>query len=218
LTVIKRKSKPWKLASWKKKRGEYLNGKSCEWCGSTKNLQISHKNNLNIRRVEREVFHKYYNHYLKDENNSVEIKKLEEKAWEGYTHHLGFGCPSCGSGAYYSRSENYCNKHKAPMFRCLKCKSEFKQPASVKKAPLSTKTIVRRRFQSLFKIKHREELSKIVSERIQKSDEKYHSFENVMVQCKSCHFAYHKGMHLCPKCKKKYVKPKYKICYACLRN
>ncbi len=48
------------------------------------------------------------------------------------------------------------------------------------------------------------------------SDEKYMSFDGALVLCKRCHFALHKGMHLCPNCKKKYVPNRFQVCFDCL--
>ena len=48
------------------------------------------------------------------------------------------------------------------------------------------------------------------------SEEEYASFEGCEVLCKRCHFAFHKGLYLCPKCKRKYAKPKYETCFDCL--
>ena len=47
------------------------------------------------------------------------------------------------------------------------------------------------------------------------SNEKYESFEGTMILCRSCHFAWHKGLILCSKCKKRYHKRKYDYCYSC---
>ena len=53
-------------------------------------------------------------------------------------------------------------------------------------------------------------------ERNSLTDAKYESFEGTMVLCKRCHFVLHKGMHLCPKCKKKYVKNRrFELCFGC---
>lgn len=36
------KSKPWQLSKWRRARKEFLTGKSCEWCGSDKEMVIHH--------------------------------------------------------------------------------------------------------------------------------------------------------------------------------
>lgn len=48
------------------------------------------------------------------------------------------------------------------------------------------------------------------------SDEVYTSFEGCITLCKRCHFAFHKGLHLCPVCKKNYAKRGYSQCFGCL--
>ena len=45
---------------------------------------------------------------------------------------------------------------------------------------------------------------------------RYMEFEDIQVLCKRCHFAHHKGMDLCPVCKKKYKKKRYNTCYDCI--
>ena len=47
-------------------------------------------------------------------------------------------------------------------------------------------------------------------------NKKYTEFEDIQVLCKRCHFAHHKGMDLCPVCKKKYKNKQYKTCYDCI--
>jgi hypothetical protein len=37
-----------------------------------------------------------------------------------------------------------------------------------------------------------------------------------IVLCRRCHFAVHKGLVLCPRCKKNYCSPRYEHCYSCL--
>ncbi|MGA7798396.1 MAG: hypothetical protein WB986_07235 [Methanoregula sp.] len=51
----------------------------------------------------------------------------------------------------------------------------------------------------------------------QKPDYLEISDDTVIVLCNKCHVAYHNGLHLCPKCKKNYTKPKYpnNLCYSC---
>lgn len=48
------------------------------------------------------------------------------------------------------------------------------------------------------------------------TDEEYMSFKGTKIMCKRCHFAHHKGMNLCSKCKSKYKKIKYETCFNCL--
>lgn len=36
-------TKPWKTDAWKKKRDELIKNKGCEWCGSTEDLSVAHK-------------------------------------------------------------------------------------------------------------------------------------------------------------------------------
>lgn len=50
------------------------------------------------------------------------------------------------------------------------------------------------------------------------TDEKYQSFEGTKILCNRCHLALHKGMTLCPICKKKYKKARFPTCFACRSN
>ena len=43
----------------------------------------------------------------------------------------------------------------------------------------------------------------------------YMDFENVVILCRKCHFALHKGKKLCDKCKTNYHNPRYSMCFKC---
>ena len=45
--------------------------------------------------------------------------------------------------------------------------------------------------------------------------EGYTSFKGIIILCNRCHLAHHKGMNLCPECKKKYKKMRYDTCWNC---
>lgn len=49
-------SKPWQLSKWRKRRAEFIEGKSCEWCGSHEGPLIIHhpqeKNTLSDEKYE----------------------------------------------------------------------------------------------------------------------------------------------------------------------
>ena len=47
------------------------------------------------------------------------------------------------------------------------------------------------------------------------SDEEYLSFRNCQVLCGRCHFALHRGMILCPKCRVAYRNPRFPTCAKC---
>ena len=48
------------------------------------------------------------------------------------------------------------------------------------------------------------------------TDEEYLSLEGIIILCRRCHLAVHRGMHLCPKCKKHYTHNQYDVCFNCL--
>ena len=43
----------------------------------------------------------------------------------------------------------------------------------------------------------------------------YMDFENVVILCRRCHFALHKGKVLCSRCKIHYHNPRYQMCFEC---
>lgn len=47
------------------------------------------------------------------------------------------------------------------------------------------------------------------------TDLEYESFEGTIILCKRCHFALHRGWHLCPVCKKRYARLFYGQCSRC---
>lgn len=43
----------------------------------------------------------------------------------------------------------------------------------------------------------------------------YMDFENVVILCRRCHFALHKGKKLCERCRKNYHNPRFSTCFSC---
>ncbi len=199
--------KPWQTKEWIQKRKEYLKGKNCEWCGSTENLSISHKEMDNRRDIKYQVIGEFTRNYLHDEKNKDEINELKDKAREGVRLEYMDACPTC-------KKSCYSRKTVTPKFRCLRCEREFDEAIKILK--LSTVQYLNKHLYLEIRNKYSKEIEKIISDKTKQSDERYHSFANVMVQCKRCHFAFHKGMDLCPKCKKKYKKTRYGTCWDCL--
>lgn len=48
------------------------------------------------------------------------------------------------------------------------------------------------------------------------TEEDYYAFKDTIILCRRCAFARLKGMHLCPQCKKKYVRSRFNVCFDCL--
>lgn len=42
--------------------------------------------------------------------------------------------------------------------------------------------------------------------------------ENIIILCKRCHFALHKGLVMCQKCKENYHKKRFDMCYKCFKD
>lgn len=224
--------KPWVTKEWRNKRAEFIKEKSCEWCGSSKFLTISHKQQTNFKSERYKVFGNFFDKYFKpittsinslpgqhiDEyNNLIEESKVEENL--RYVD----CCPSCGSLSIYARSDKFLAKNTSfnsatglpefkCKFRCSLCKMEFQEP----KKGVHPKFYERRKFFQLFGERHKEEIGQLLEEHLRKLNEKYLNFEGVQVLCRRCHFAYHNGLVLCQNCKKKYHGIRFNTCYNCL--
>ena len=79
-------SKPWQLSEWKRKRQELLKDKRCEYCGSTENLVIHHKEQLVPYTLHRKI--------VKQEFLEVKIREGEFPPPKKKT------CPKCGCAIY----------------------------------------------------------------------------------------------------------------------
>ena len=201
--------KPWQTPEWKKKRSELLEGKSCEWCGSTVNLAVHHKKTFHAKWEYRRISYTFLNNYFRDSKNEGEKQELLEKAKEGVVPKYYDVCPSCG----YSIQAR---KKKVPKYKCYKCNIETDNPA--KKLQPSTVSTINRNFNSLFFNLHREDIAQLYEREKRKSDEKYMAFEDVMILCKKCHYAIEKGMMFCKVCRQSYHKSRYNMCWECFRK
>jgi hypothetical protein len=145
-----------------------------------------------------------------------EFNQLKEQARAGVNLYYSDSCPNCGSGSVYSRSDEYCRENKKPKFRCSRCKTEFEEP--VKEVKWSSLAYLTRRFFSLFQQRHGEELARLYTEHMEKLRESYLRFEGVTILCRRCHYAYHKGLNLCPVCKVHYKKKNHEMCWECFKK
>ncbi len=209
--------KPWQTTAWRMRRADFIKGKSCEWCGSDENLAISHnKRDFDPKKEEYRVAARYFQDYFNNEQHIEEFNKLKEQAQAGVKLYYYDSCPSCGYGSVYSRSDKYCRTKKVPKFKCSKCKTEFQE--SVKKLKRSSEAYLRRRFFDLFTKEHGEKLTQLYVEHMETLNEDYLQFKDVKVLCRRCHFAYHKGLNLCPVCKTHYKRPRFEMCWECFKK
>ena len=102
---------PWRTKEWKEKRALLLEGKKCEWCGSTKNLCLHHPK----RYLSYKSWHKIFSDIL--------LKKLIARGI--YKTIKQNACPKCRSFSIYLR------KTKFPKYRCSRCANEFDEPTKL---------------------------------------------------------------------------------------
>ncbi|MEJ2272527.1 MAG: hypothetical protein P8X91_08650 [Candidatus Bathyarchaeota archaeon] len=118
-------------------------------------------------------------------------------------------CPECGSKVYN-------RKIKIPKYKCIKCRIETNNPK--KKRNQITNLKLRKKFYSIFYKKHIDEINKLFFLQKDKARKEYLEFKDVIVLCRKCHFAHHKGLKLCTECKMNYHKPKHKKCWKCFQK
>ena len=205
---------PWQTKEWRERRAEFVKGKSCAWCGSREKLTVSHdRKGFNPRRERYQVESRYFHDYFNNGQHMDEFNQLKEQARTGVQLYYYDSCPSCGYGSVYSRSDKYCRENKAPRFKCSRCKTEFQE--SVKMVKRSSQTYLKKRFFSLFRDRHREELTQLYTAHMEKLAEDYFNFKDTTILCGRCHYAYHKGLTLCPACRTRYKKRSYEMCWEC---
>lgn len=182
-------TKPWQTAEWKRKREEFLKGKSCSSCGSQINLVIHHLHRMPDIKL----------HY-----NSVRSKMIKELVDEGKLEsEIANVCPNCGYQSLYER------KTVSPKYKCYKCKYIFDEPKKVPTYRLDKETY--KKFISEYDSIIREILN---SKRDNFFQNEYPEFKDCIVLCSKCHYLKHKGMDICPNCKKA-KKIGHKVCWNC---
>jgi len=218
--------KPWHSTEWRKNRAKLIEGKSCEWCGSKEALVVHHK----------ETFYsdKEYNKFVL---NFIKAYFENRKSTKD-TRHYYAACPACGSSSLQDRQNmktalrepdllqvlargtpsqpppKMIAVHR-PRFKCYQCKHETDSPVQ-KLEPAIMDNEIDSSFYNYFLELHRGEIDKLFSEKVRKSDEKYKSFKDVVILCKRCHLAHHKGLVLCKSCKKNYHAKQYPTCWDCI--
>lgn len=201
--------KPWALKEYKEKRSELINGKTCAWCDEKENLVIHHVNPPKIGLtayiiVER----KFIENYFANGKNKDEYNKILDKANTWCEEHakLFERCPKCGKCTIYER------KTIKPKYRCTNCGYIGNKIIHDKQIP-SNITSFRIEFSKI----HNEEIKKAYQNYKKKARKDYKDLENqdILILCKRCHYAYHKGMVLCKECGKKYHKGGYDMCWDC---
>jgi len=181
-------TKPWQLKDWREKRKVILEGKVCEWCSSSKDLVLHH----------REGILPYHDH-----ESEIASEIFQRELSKGTIKAKVEACPKCESSNIPSRETM------TPKYRCANCGFQFDKPILRQKRRLS-KDEWRQ-----FVDEHKEEIKRIVeSERRQYHDD-YVQLNGVMVLCKRCHMAIEKGLVLCKVCRERYHEPNFEMCRSC---
>ncbi|UCE96859.1 MAG: hypothetical protein JSV51_04540 [Candidatus Bathyarchaeota archaeon] len=202
-------TKPWQTTEWKKRRKEFLKGKTCALCDSNENLAIHHTKHFDSLKEYRKTVTQFMHSYFANGKNESEKRQLYIKAGRNSKPRYYYSCPNCGYRVY-------ARKTIVPKYKCSKCGSVTDSP--IKKKKISTKYSRRRNFRRLFFKTHGEEIDEIFAKRKQQAYENYLDFKGVEVLCKRCHFAKEKGLILCRICNQGYHKSKYGKCWNCFKN
>ena len=180
---------PWRSKEWKKRRASLIQGKTCEWCGSTEDLSPHHPTRYAAYEVECQAV------------SQTLLRKLIKKGV--YTPLSKDACPKCSSFSIYPR------KILTPKYRCISCNHVFD-----KSVELPTGWISKEDY-SNFRLKHKDQIDKMVKAKRQKAYEEYTSLEGTIILCRACHLAAGRGRVLCKVCKKKYHEHAYQMCWDC---
>lgn len=202
-------TKPWQTLEWKEKRAEFIKGKICSWCGSKERLAIHHTKRFHAKIVRRKIMKKFLYDYFNDNKNTEEKRELMAEAKKQLFKKYLKVCPECGSRVYY-------RKTKFPKYKCVKCRTETNNPK--RKRYKITVATLRKKFHYLFYKKHINDINIIFFLEKEKAKKEYLEFKDVIILCRKCHFAYHKGLRLCSECKTNYHKPKHEKCWNCFQK
>ena len=205
--------KPWHTKEWREKRREFLEGKKCEWCGSTEHLVIDHLKNSYPDIEFKRIGWQYFMEYFAKRRNQREFLSLLAETVKGVVLCIRYVCPKCRSNRIFPEKER-----KVTIYKCSECGHEFLKPLKLIFPP-SGRWDVLKRMVNLFISHHRDEIYAKFQVQWQRLTEEYLNFENVIVLCQSCAFARLLGFRLCPICKQQYYRDiptsSRKMCWVC---
>jgi hypothetical protein len=202
-------AKPWATPQWKKKRLEFLQDKTCEWCGSTENLAIHHNHHFNgLNEYKKLVTKTIKEHFADGKNQDEKLDLLTKTNRKVPMKHL-YLCPKCGF-------QVYARKTLSPKYKCRTCHALTDKPK--KKLSPKSQRARRRESRKLFLQSHKDVVDKAFKELKDNSNRDYLDFKDVNVLCRKCHFATEKGLVICEVCHKSYHKPKYAKCWECFKK
>jgi hypothetical protein len=196
---------PWQTKEWKERRKKVLvERNACELCGSTENLHIHHPNSTNRKMIRHDVLHRFYQSFCHEYNKEYPTKEEIDIHLTGEVQHKHAGVPNwhCETVEHKNNYHKWCAKTIRRRYGMSEAFEVFNSE----------------RWHQMYdeaKEVNSAEIRLLIDELVDIEDKKYMEFEDIQVLCKRCHFAHHKGMDLCPVCKK-YKKKQYKTCYDCM--
>ena len=193
--------KPWETPAWKKKRVEFLIGKSCEWCGSTEApLTINHKENFYSNFERAKIAYQFMSEYFRENAHQVEKEEIKKSVMKKIPIIYTLICPDCG-GRLQSR------KKMKPEYRCSDCCKDVDKPAQRINKNFVHK--LNKAFFHEFSALHEEEINAKFAPIQEKADQEYFDFKDVMVLCKKHNMLFTRGFRPCPVCKNGYARIGY---------
>jgi hypothetical protein len=192
--------KPWLKTSWKNQRQEFLIGKKCIQCGTTENLVVHHHHK---QREQRKII-----------QNKVVRQLIKEKIDKGeiqapIKYRKRVSCPNCQVVSEFAENRKSCT--------CEQCNHKIIFDNSNTKIITVPNYYIGPEGYKEFLKQYKEEIEAFMKEAGAPEDPEYEDLtKDTMVLCKRCHFSIHKGMNLCPVCKKKYKSFYQQTCFDCL--
>ncbi len=179
---------------WKEKRTEFLNGKTCAWCGSSDSLCIHTLGAFSPAQVSSEIYSAAYARF-----RDVYREKYQKFDFIPTGKH---------------RHKSHPSWHKASTVHKT-------GPDHTDLEEQFIEVLIEDSGEGNFKKLYHEWLeetgiTELIEEEIKKAGEEYESLANAIALCKRCHFASLKGMNLCPVCRNKYKSLNYETCFDCL--
>jgi hypothetical protein len=202
---------------WRKKRADLIEGKSCEWCGSTDKLALHHTHETRDERrgIERKIIYEL----IKEKFSTGELqpKVLPLK--------YSMICPKCSSKII--KHTKGTGSRIVPPFRgdincfhryqCEKCQEYTKIRFDEAKYEYIYEPVYKltRDEYLQFLNNYKNEIEQKVSHFFQKEILPYEDMQDTIILCKRCHYAVSHGLHLCPNCRKNYALNIYFLCKTC---
>ena len=190
--------KPWALAAWRKQREKLLEGATCAWCGSAENLVVHHTHET--RNARKRIARPIIRDLIREKVDSGEVSSTKTV--------LTFICPECGSSQDVKGSVTT---------TCKTCRTKVKlDQVKMIEVTRSVYYLGQEGYKQFIK-QYASEIEALVNAQCGTTPDEpeYTDLEQeTMVLCNRCHLALHKGMRLCPVCKRRYTR--YSSCYTCL--